>query len=213
MAANKTIVALNGSERRDGNTAWVLEHVAGRAEAQGVRLEVVELSVARIARCGSCGDCNVRSQPCAIDDDMPVIIERMVAGDAVLYAAPVHGYGLSSLMQQFIERAGVGHLRFDRPLTNKVAGVIVTGRRYAHTDVHAQLVHNAMLNRMILVGSGFPAIVHAGSRGDAAKDLEGIDSVNRTIDRMIDMIELLDRHRVVTGRTLSTPRTTERVRL
>lgn len=207
------IVALNGSERRGGNTAWALEHVAARAAVRGVVVDVVELSSARFGGCGPCGDCNQRTEPCAVDDDVRSIVERMVAGDAVLYAAPVHGFGLSGLMQQFIERAGVGHLRFDRPLTNKVAGVLVTGRRYAHTDVHAQLVHNAMLNRMILVGSGFPAVLHAGASGEAAVDAEGIDAVDRMVDRMIDMMEMVAEHRAMTGRRLGVPRTTERVRL
>lgn len=207
------IVALNGSERRGGNTAWVLDHVVARAAVRGVAVDVVELSSARFGGCGPCGDCNQRTEPCAVDDDVRPVVDRMVAADGVLYAAPVHGYGLSSLMQTFIERAGVGHLRFDRPLTNKVAGVIVTGRRYAHTDVHAQLVHNALLNRMILLGSGFPAVLHAGARGEAEADAEGIDAANRMVDRMIDMMELIAEHRAVTGRGLGTPRTTERVRL
>ncbi len=116
-------------------------------------------------------------------------------------------------MQQFIERTGVGYLRFERPLTNKVAGVIVTGRRYSHMDVYAQLLHNVMLNRMILVGSGYPAVVHAGGRGEASFDHEGIDAVMRMVHRMVDMIDILGRHRELTGEHLSPPLGTERVPL
>ncbi|MBY8854394.1 NAD(P)H-dependent oxidoreductase, partial [Saccharothrix sp. MB29] len=84
-----------------------------------------------------------------------------------------HGFGTSALMQAFIERSGVGYLRFERPLTNKVAGVIVTGRRYAHTEVYNHLVTNVLLNRMVLIGSGFPAIVYGNQPGDAQYDDEG----------------------------------------
>ena len=63
----------------------------------------------------------------------------------------------------------------------------------------AQLTVNALLNRMIVVGSGFPATVHALHRGDALKDDEGLTNVSRLVDRMIDMMELLAEHRRLTG--------------
>jgi multimeric flavodoxin WrbA len=197
-AGRPTIVALNGSER-DGNTADVLRHAAAEAATRGVDLRVVHLRDLRMSPCGPCGDCNYRTEPCAVDDDVAGVVEMMVAADGVIFAAPVHGFGTASLMQMFIERAGVGHLRFDRPLTNKVAGVIAVARRYSPGEVWAQLTVNAMLNRMILVGSGFPAIVEALRRGDALKDVEGLTNVTRMVHRMTDMIELLREHRRLTG--------------
>lgn len=193
------IVAINGSER-DGNTAYVLRHAASVAAKRGVEFEIVDLRNIRMQRCGPCGDCNDRTIRCALDDDVPAVVDKMIAADGVIYAAPVHGFGTASLMQTFIERAGVGYLRFDRPLSNKVAGVISVARRYSSSEVWAQLTANALLNRMIIVGSGFPAEVQALHRGDAAKDEEGLTNVARLVERMIDMIELLNEYRRLTGR-------------
>jgi multimeric flavodoxin WrbA len=192
-------VAINGSER-DGNTADVLRYAADVAAERGVELEAVDLRLLRMSRCGPCGDCNDRPVPCALEDDVPGVVRKMVAADGVIYAAPVHGFGSSCLMQMFIERAGVGYLRFDRPLSNKVAGVISVARRYSSSEVTAQLTANVMLNRMIMVGSGFPAEVQALHLGDAVKDEEGLANVRRMVERMIDMIELLREYRRVTGR-------------
>ena len=205
------LLAINGSERVDGNTAQVLSYAADVAAGRGATLDVVDLAAYRIAPCGACGDCNVRRERCLLEDDLPGIVQRMIAADGIIYAAPVHGFGLASMMQTFIERAGVGYLRFARPLTNKVAGVIVTGRRYAHGDVHAQLLNNVLLNRMVLVGSGFPAVVHGGVRGEALDDREGMDSVHRVVHRMLDMAELLHDYRQRTGRGLPIPADNERV--
>lgn len=193
------IVAINGSER-DGNTADVLRHAAAVAAKRGVEFEAVDLRNIRMLRCGPCGDCNDRTVPCVQTDDVPGVVAKMIAADGIIYAAPVHGFGTASLMQTFIERAGVGYLRFDRPLSNKVAGIISVARRYSAGEVWAQLTVNALLNRMIIVGSGFPAEVHALHKGDAAKDEEGLTNVTRLVDRMIDMIELLNEHRRLTGR-------------
>ncbi|MFI9203872.1 flavodoxin family protein [Streptomyces sp. NPDC053048] len=199
MTAQPKIVAINGSER-DGNTADVLRHAAAVAAKRNVDLEAVDLRNLRMERCGPCGDCNDRPLPCAVADDIPGVVAKMIAADGIIFAAPVHGFGTASLMQTFIERAGVGYLRFDRPLSNKVAGIISVARRYSAGEVWAQLTVNALLNRMILVGSGFPATVHALHRGDAAKDEEGLTNVTRLVDRMTDMIELLAEHRRLTGR-------------
>lgn len=211
MGGTPTVVAINGSERVGGNTAEILEYAAGRFAARGVRLEVVELARSTFTACGPCGECNTRTETCVLRDDMPGIVRRMVEADGVVYATPVHGFGTASLMQQFIERAGVGYLRFERPLTNKVAGVVVVGRRYSHVDVHAQLLHNVMLNRMLLAGSGFPAVIHAGERGEALADREGVDAVTRLVDRMTDLIQLLREHRRITGHGLPVPVSNERV--
>lgn len=201
MPAPTKIVAINGSER-DGNTADVLRYAATVAGQRGAELEAVDLRRLRMGPCGPCGDCNDRLVHCELRDDVPVVVDKMIAADGVIFAAPVHGFGTASLMQIFIERAGVGYLRFDRPLSNKVAGVISVARRYSAGEVWAQLTVNALLNRMILVGSGFPAEVHALHRGDAMKDTEGLTNVCRMVNRMLDMIELLGEHRTRTGRDL-----------
>lgn len=199
MSTRPKILAINGSER-DGNTADVLRYAAGVAERRQADLEVVDLRNIRMSPCGPCGDCNDRTVPCAVDDDVRGVVDKMIAADGIIYAAPVHGFGTSGLMQTFIERSGVGYLRFDRPLSNKVAGVIAVARRYSAGEVWAQLTVNALLNRMILVGSGFPAQVHALHRGDAWKDDEGLTNVARMVERMIDMIEMIKEYQALTGR-------------
>ncbi|MGW1296305.1 flavodoxin family protein [Streptomyces sp. NPDC002533] len=198
MTARLKILAINGSER-DGNTADVLRHAADAAGQRGVDFETVDLRNIWMERCGPCGDCNDRPVACELADGVPGVVRKMVDADGIIFAAPVHGFGTSSLMQTFIERAGVGYLRFDRPLSNKVAGVISVARRYSAGEVWAQLTVNALLNRMIVVGSGFPATVHALHRGDALKDDEGLKNVTRLVHRMADMMQLLDEHRRLTG--------------
>jgi len=195
MISTPTILAISGSERAGGNTEYALDYVSELAGARGFGFSAVRLREHDIAPCGRCGDCNVLPAPCHVDDDMPGIIERMRAADAVVYATPVHGFGMAHLMQIFIERAGVGYLRFDRPLANKVGGAIVVSRRYSDSHVHQQLVLNMLLNRMIVVGSGFPALLRGGAPGNIARDTEGFDALDRMVHRMCDMVGLLHGYR------------------
>lgn len=199
MINDPTILAISGSERSGGNTDYALDYVSGLAGARGFRLDVVRLREHDVVPCGRCGDCNVLPAPCHVDDDMPRIIERMTGADAIIYAAPVHGFGMAHPMQVFIERAGVGYLRFARPLANKVGGAIVVSRRYSDSHVHQQLVLNMLLNRMIVVGSGFPALLRGGAPGNIARDTEGFDALDRMVHRMCDMVTLLRAYRDAVG--------------
>uniref|UniRef100_A0AAU2VTP0 Flavodoxin family protein n=1 Tax=Streptomyces sp. NBC_00008 TaxID=2903610 RepID=A0AAU2VTP0_9ACTN len=199
------ILGISGSERAGGNTDIALDYAGNLVRERGAVFRTVHLRDHRISPCSPCGDCNARTSPCELRDDMPAIVEEMKRADGVIYAAPVHGFGLAHLMQIFIERAGVGFLRFDRPLANKVGGIIVTSRRYSEASVHNQLVDNLLLNRMILVGSGFPALLRSTGREPGLHDAEGLDALERMVHRMIDMTLLLRSHQAATGEPVLLP--------
>ena len=197
--ARPSILGISGSERAGGNTDQALDYAGALARSRGAEFRTVHLRDHRISPCSPCGDCNSRALPCELTDDTAGIVEQMKRADGIIYAVPVHGFGLAHLMQIFIERAGVGYLRFDRPLANKVGGIIVTGRRYSDASVHNQLVDNLLLNRMILVGSGFPALLRNSSSEPALNDPEGVDALERMVHRMLDMVHLLKRQEALTG--------------
>lgn len=191
MTQQPRLLILNGSERAGGNTDFMVDRAGQTAIARGAKVSRIDLRNYRIEPCGPCGDCNIRLQPCSIDDDVPFIVDQIAAADALIYAVPVHGFGMAEIMQRFIERAGVGYMRFSRPLANKVGSAIVTGRRYNHEHVLSQLIFNMLLNRMIIAGAGYPPIVHGGAPGSAANDEEGVDVVEASVKRVVDVVRFI----------------------
>ena len=145
----------------------------------------------KINPCGSCGDCNYKKDTCHIDDDMPEIIKTLIDSDILIYLVPVHAFGMAHPMQIFLERAGVGFLRFKRPLANKVGGCIVIGRRYNLGNVHDQILNNFLLNRLIIPGAGYPALVQGGESGDVMNDVEGLSSVDILVNRLSNVASAL----------------------
>jgi multimeric flavodoxin WrbA len=184
-AAWPHFVLVNGSENNSGSTAAIVEFAAKRLIEFSVSSEIIHLADFDLLPCGPCGDCNSRVRECSVQDAMPWLVERLQSSDGLIYAAPVHAFGLSSTMQAFIERLGVGFLRFNRPLVDKIGGVISVGRRYADANVTAQLQQNMLLNRMILPGSGYPAMVRT-EHGDPLQDAEGVASVTALCARVAD---------------------------
>lgn len=204
-----TVAAIGGSERVGGNTDQVLDRLVRLLDQRGVTTTVIQLrDLDMTGGCGACGDCNTRDVHCGVQDGVSAAVQTMRSADGVLYATPVHGFGMASLMQGFIERAGVGYLRFDRPLAGKAGLAVVTGRQFALEQVHNQLISNMLLNRMVLAGSGFPALVHGGAPGSIWRDTEGVAHLDAAVDRFAELLWFLARAAdlavVMTGQGLAT---------
>lgn len=186
------VTIINGSENADGSTRavadWLLDQYKAEHAFGG---EVISLAEHSIAGCGTCGQCNTRSDPCEVDDDVRSIISRMLRANVIVYAAPVHGFGTAAVMQRFVERAGVGYLRFTRPLANKVGGIVVVGRRYSHESVLSQLQMNLLLNRMILPGSGYPVVFRSADYPNFRDDREAVSSARAMVTRTAEVAGLL----------------------
>lgn len=53
--------------------------------------------------------------------------------------------------------------------------------------MHDQIINNFLLNRLIIPGSGYPALVQGGESGDVLTDMEGLTSVDSLIDRLCEV--------------------------
>lgn len=174
------LIIIVGSSRAHGVSARVVSlirhHLEGRASVNELWL--------RDYRIDYCDADNACSQiDCAIQDDVLAIADEMVKADAVLYLPVMHAYGTNSRFQAFLERIGYGFMRpRGRPLKDKLAAVAVVGRRYGHTAVFSQVVLNILLNKMVLVGSGFPATFNT----QLVRDPEAEQALRETLDRLIE---------------------------
>ena len=65
------VVAINGSARKDGNTAILVRHVFSALEEEGIETELVELAGYPVHGCNACYGCmKERNRRCIIDDDI-----------------------------------------------------------------------------------------------------------------------------------------------
>lgn len=185
-------LVISGSERKISVSDQVIRHMINYLQHNvALEIKIIRLREYKISRCGECGDCNYKATMCDLNDDIPTIINEMLLADAIIYITPVHGFGMAHLMQVFIERAGVGYLRFNRPLKNKIAGCVVIGRKYNLGNVHDQLINNFLLNRMVIPGAGFPALFYAGKEGKISYDLEGAVAIESMLQRVLEFATLV----------------------
>ena len=74
------VVAFNGSARKDGNTAVLVNAVLAELEKEGIRTELIQLAGSEIRGCTACGKCfENQDKRCGRKDDiLNECIEKML---------------------------------------------------------------------------------------------------------------------------------------
>ena len=84
--------AFNGSGRKDGNTAILLETVMEELAKEGIATELVQLAGHPVTGCTACRRCFERvNRRCAVEGDIVnECIEKMIRADGMLLGSPVY---------------------------------------------------------------------------------------------------------------------------
>ena len=86
------VVAVNGSARKNGNTARLVDAVLVPLKEAGVECEVMDLAGRDVRGCTACGLCGQKKDGrCHGRDDFGnVVLERLFAADGVILGSPVY---------------------------------------------------------------------------------------------------------------------------
>ena len=103
----KNFIAINGSPRKNGNTAQLLKSAVDGAKDAGAQVELVNLYSLNFKGCTSCFYCKLKSKEhgtCAMKDDLTPVLEKIKNADAAIFGAPIYFMNLSAGMIAFFER-------------------------------------------------------------------------------------------------------------
>ncbi|HQM90308.1 MAG: flavodoxin family protein [Syntrophobacterales bacterium] len=104
----KKIIAITGSYRKGGIVERTVDAVLQAAAEQGAETETIRLMDHPLEFCLNCRKCTQEAGPnrraCVHDDEMADILDRIEAADGVVLASPVNFFGVTAVMQRFIER-------------------------------------------------------------------------------------------------------------
>ncbi|WP_094604189.1 hypothetical protein SPSIL_036250 [Sporomusa silvacetica DSM 10669] len=105
---DKTVIAVNGSPRKNWNTATLLGKALEGAAAQGAATELVHLYDLNYKGCISCFSCKRRGGPsygkCALQDDLTLVLAKIATADALILGSPLYYQTVSGEMKSFLER-------------------------------------------------------------------------------------------------------------
>ena len=99
------ILVLNGSPRKNGNTAAMVEAFKEGAESAGHGVVVKNVGRMKIAGCIACEYCHTKGNGvCAQKDDMAEVTAELKKADMLVLAAPIYYFTMCGQLQCTIDR-------------------------------------------------------------------------------------------------------------
>ena len=187
------VVAINGSPRKAGNCAQLLNIVETEVKAAGVDFEILSPG-ADIRPCMACYKCleNDDHRCIQTSDSINEIIEKCKEADGIILASPVYHGNMSGSMKCIIDRlllaGGCGSKSI---FAHKPGAALCTVRRSGGTETYMQMLSSLASMDMILVTSDYWNIIHGADPGEAVLDPEGVEVAKRLGKNMAWMVKVL----------------------
>ncbi|MFB3892419.1 MAG: flavodoxin family protein [Phycisphaerae bacterium] len=170
------VIAMNGSPRKDGNTAILINHVFEPLKAAGIGTETFQLGGSNIHGCRACYACSKKkNRRCSFEDDVAnECIAKMAEADGIILASPTYVADVTPEIKALIDRAClVGRANGDM-FRRKVCAAVVAVRRGGEIHAFDTLNHFFLISQMIVVGSCYWNMGFGREKGEVAKDEEGL---------------------------------------
>jgi multimeric flavodoxin WrbA len=112
------MMAINGSPRKNGNTATLLNKALEGAAAEGAETEMVHLYDLNFKGCISCFACKRIGGKsygrCAVKDALTPVLDMVPQADAIILGSPVYFGNVTGEMRSFMERLVFPYLVYDK---------------------------------------------------------------------------------------------------
>jgi multimeric flavodoxin WrbA len=173
------VVAFNGSARKDGNTAILINHVFEELKKEGIGTELVQLAGKKISGCNGCRKCfETRDKQCAIENDIiNECIGKMVEADGIILGSPIYFADITPEIKALVDRAGYISKANDDMLRRKVGAAVIAVRRAGAIHGFDTLNHFFFISQMIVPGSMYWNIGIGREKGDVENDQEGVETM------------------------------------
>lgn len=191
------VIGINGSSRKDGNSAIIIRKVFEVLSMNGIETELVQLPDFTIKPCKMCeGEhclaCMKAGQCVFLDDDFHVLYERIKEADGLVLGSPVYGADISSKMKIFIDRLGIASLSDEKLLKHKPGAAVAAVRRAGGMTAVDALNHFMLFREMIVVGSTYWNMVYGKDVGDVSNDEEGMENMRNIGENMAWLLKKIN---------------------
>lgn len=167
-------LAINGSSRKDGNTADMLNVVLAELGKEGYETEHVQLAGSTVNACKACFGCAGRGNCVFGNDIFQELYDKMVKADAIILGSSTYSADVSSTLKAVIERASVVSDTNPGMFRHKVGGAVAVARRAGAMNAIDTLNHFFLNKEMFVAGSTYWNIAYGRLPGEAMKDEEAV---------------------------------------
>lgn len=125
------VIGINGSGRKDGNTAILIRTIFQVLQDRNIGTELIQLPDVSIAPCklcegGQCLACLKKDGCVHKDDDFYILYDKIAQADGFILGSPVYGADITVKMKTFLDRLGIASMNnpkvLRRPVSLRCAG-------------------------------------------------------------------------------------------
>ena len=166
------ILAINGSPRKNGNTASLLQEVLTPLREAGWEAETVQLGGKKIQGCRGCGKCaELKNGRCVFDNDiLNELLEKMLAADAMLLGTPCYFTDMTAELKALVDRAGFVAYMNGGLFQGKIGAAVVAAGRAGATHAYDSINHMFLMSKMLVPGSTYWNVGFGRAEGEALQD-------------------------------------------
>jgi multimeric flavodoxin WrbA len=188
------VVAFNGSPRKDGNTAILINRVLKELQAEGIEIEFIQLGGQQIHGCMACGTCRkIKNKECKIvNDNVNLYIQKMAQADGIILGSPTYFSMMTPELKALIDRAGYVSMSNDGMFTRKVGAAVVAVRRTGAMPTFDAINHFFLISEMIIPGSSYWNVGIGRAKGDVENDEEGLQTMETLGKNMAWLLKQLN---------------------
>lgn len=172
------VLLLNGSPRRDGNTAAALAEMEKIFAQEGIETETIQVGAWPIRGCTACRYCHKEGK-CVFDDGVNDLAEKLKESDGLVLGSPVYYASANSTLTAALDRLFYSS-HYDK--TMKVGASIAVARRGGCSATFDQLNKYFTISGMPIASSQYWNSIHGRLPGEASEDAEGLQTM-RTLAR------------------------------
>jgi multimeric flavodoxin WrbA len=190
---NMKVVALNGSPRRDGNTAILIDTVLAELEKEGIESERIQLGGKKIHGCTACMKCfENQDKHCSIDNDiLNGLVDKIVEADGIIIGSPTYFSNVSTEVKALFDRAGLVAVANGHMLKRKVGLAVVAVRRAGATNAFDAINKFFFINQVIVPGSVYWNMGFGLGEGEVKSDDEGMNTMRVLGENMAWLLKKL----------------------
>lgn len=152
----KKIYAINGSPRRNRNTASLLDKVleGAKSAATDVTAERIDLYSLKYTGCLSCFACKRKDGAsygrCAVKDDLYEVLKKLREADAVVFGSPIYYRTITGQLHAFYERFFFPYMQYKAGYPNLVQRKIPTACIYTMNVMEDEMLRDGYRKNMEL---------------------------------------------------------------
>lgn len=182
------VLMLNGSSHINGTTMAALTEVGKALEEDGIEYEIFQIGGGPVADCLGCGQCTENG--CIFSDDaVNAFVAKAKEADGYIFGTPVYYAHPSGRIQSILDRVFYSS---GKHFAHKPGASVAVARRGGTATTFDVLNKYFGITQMITVGSTYWNQVHGRNAEDAAKDLEGMQTMRNLGHNMAWVLKCLE---------------------